>query len=186
VIINENKKKYLILSLIITISVAIISCDFDNAENESYIYNNNAKTERVKTNIEEAKVLSEISILNETIILLSQLSLEKSNVYTVKAISNRLKKESIEIKKHLNDLAKKKLILLPNRLDKEGINELSKIDDTGFPKAYLIKVKELLESEIIQLEYLSAMTNDIDFKVLAVKISVKLKYNLNQVNKTIK
>ena len=163
---NENKKKYLILSLIITISVAIISCDFDNAENESYIYNNNAKTERVKTNIEEAKVLSEISILNETIILLSQLSLEKSNVYTVKAISNRLKKESIEIKKHLNDLAKN--------------------DDTGFPKAYLIKVKELLESEIIQLEYLSAMTNDIDFKVLAVKISVKLKYNLNQVNKTIK
>ena len=63
---------------------------------------------------------------------------------------------------------------------------MSKIDDTGFPKAYLIKVKELLESEIIQLEYLSAMTNDIDFKVLAVKISVKLKYNLNQVNKTIK
>lgn len=182
VIINKNIKKYAALSLIITICVSIISCDLDKDEN--YLYNNDAITKRVKINIEEAKVISDISVLNETIIALSKLSLEKKSAYRDKIISYKLIKDNIEIKKDLNDLAKKKLILLPTRLDKKEINELSKIDGADFFEAYLNKVMELLKSEITESEYLSAMTNDLDFKVLAVKIIVKLNYNLNQIQKT--
>lgn len=182
VIINKNIKKYAALSLIITICVSIISCDLDKDEN--YLYNNDAITKRVKINIEEAKVISDISVLNETIIALSKLSLEKKSAYRDKIISYKLIKDNIEIKKDLNDLAKKKLILLPTRLDKKEINELSKIDGADFFEAYLNKVMELLKSEITESEYLSAMTNDLDFKVLAVKIIVKLNYNLNQIHKT--
>lgn len=182
VIINKNIKKYAALSLIITICVSIISCDLDKDEN--YLYNNDAITKRVKINIEEAKVISDISVLNETIIALSKLSLEKKSAYRDKIISYKLIKDNIEIKKDLNDLAKKKLILLPTRLDKKEINELSKIEGADFFEAYLNKVMELLKSEITESEYLSAMTNDLDFKVLAVKIIVKLNYNLNQIHKT--
>src|SRR5690606_1547448 len=132
-----------------------------------------------RTNIEEAKVLSDIVILNETIIGLSQLSTERSSVYSVKTISNKLKKDNAEIRKSLNGLADKKLILLPNGLDKKEINKLNKIDEANFSKTYLSKVKELLENEIMQLEYLSNITNDVDFKVLTAKILVKLHYNLN-------
>jgi len=180
--INKNIKKYVALLLIITICVSIISCDLDKDEN--YLYNNDAITKRVKINIEEAKVISDISVLNETIIALSKLSLEKNSAYRDKIISYKLIKDNIEIKKDLNDLAKKKLILLPTRLDKKEINELSKIEGADFFEAYLNKIIELLKSEITESEYLSAMTNDLDFKVLAVKIIVKLNYNLNQIQKT--
>ncbi|MFI0428226.1 DUF4142 domain-containing protein [Mariniflexile sp. HMF6888] len=166
--------------------MSIVSCDLDRNENENYLYNNDAITERVKINIEEAKAMSDISMLNETIIALSRLSLEKTSAYRVKTISYKLKKDNIELKKNLNDLAKKKLILLPIKLDDKEMNELSKIDEAGFSEAYLNKVKELLEREITELEYLSAITNDLDFKVLTVRSLVKLNYNLNQVQKILK
>lgn len=185
-IINKNIKKYVALSLIITVCVSVISCDLDKNESENHLYNNDAITERVKINIEEAKVISDISVLNETIIALSRLSLEKNNAYHVKTISYELEKDNIEIKRKLKDLAKKKLILLPTRLDEREINELSKIDEAGFSEAYLNKVKELLESEISELEYLSTITNDLDIKVLTVKILVKLNYNLSQIYKVLK
>lgn len=166
--------------------MSIISCDLDKNESENHLYNNDVLTEKVKVNIEEAKVMSNISVLNETIIALSRLSLEKSSTYRVKTISYKLKKDNIEIKKNLNDLAKKKLILLPTGLDEKEINELSKTDEAGFSEAYLNKVKELLESEITELEYLSTITNDLDFKVLTVKTLVKLNYRLNQIHKILK
>ncbi|MEN3322856.1 DUF4142 domain-containing protein [Mariniflexile soesokkakense] len=174
------------LSLIITVCVSFTFCDFKKEESQNKLYNNEAVYVRVKTNIEEAKVLSDISMLNETIIALSSLSLEKSSVYGIKTISNKLKKDNMEIRRSLNELAEKKLILLPIRLDEKEINELSKIDDTSFSKVYLNKVKELLESEITELEYLSTITNDLDFRVLTVKALVKLNYNLYQTHKTLK
>ncbi|MFG6686319.1 DUF4142 domain-containing protein [Mariniflexile sp. HNIBRBA6329] len=184
--INKNIIKHLVLTLIITVGVSFISCDFDREENDNNLFNSEIVNDRVKTNIEEAKVLSDIVVLNKTIIGLSQLSAERSTIYSVKTISNKLIKDNTEINKSLNDLAYKKLILLPNSLDKKEIKELNEIDKTDFSKAYLSKVKELLESEIMQLEYLSNITSDIDFKVLAAKILVKLDYNLNQINKIIK
>jgi predicted outer membrane protein len=186
VLTNKNKKKYLALSLIL-MGVSIVSCDFDLKEKESYLWNNDAQTQRVKTNIEEAKILSEISILNETIIFSSELALENSGSYNLKTISKQLKKDNIEIRKQLNSLAEKKLILLPNRINEKDINGLYKMqDDEGFSEAYLNKVYGLLENEIIQLKYLSSITNDVDFKVLTVKILVNLNYNLTQIHKTLK
>lgn len=182
-IINKNIKKYAVLSLIITICVSIISCSLDKNESKNRLYNDTL-AERVKINIEEARSISDISTLNETIIALSKLSLEKSSAYREKIISYKLIKDNIEIKKDLNDLAKKKLILLPTRLNKKEVSELSKIDGADFFEAYLSKIIELLKSEITESEYLSVMTNDLDFKVLAVKIIVKLNYNLNQIHKT--
>jgi hypothetical protein len=175
VAINKNIKKNVFLSLIIAIGVSMNSCDYIKVENQNYLHNNEAITERVKVNIEEAKVISDISILNETIIALSSLSLEKNSTSRVKKIAYKLKKDSIEIKKYLNDLADKKLILLPNGLDEEEINKLSEIDKASFSEAYLKKIGEL-----------SNITNDLDFKVLTVKTVVKLNYNLSQVNKTLK
>ena len=172
----------MVLSLILSICVGVISCGSDKNENKNRLYNDSA--ERVKTNIEEAKAISDISVLNETIIALSKLSLEKSSAYHEKIISHQLIKDNIEIKRDLNDLAKKKLILLPTRLDKKEINELSKIDEAGFFEAYLNRITELLKSEITESEYLSVLTNDLDFKVFAVKILVKLNYNLDQIHKT--
>lgn len=163
-----------------------MACEFEKPENENYLYNTEATAKRVKTNIEEAKALSDVAILNETVISISQLSQIKSNEYRVKKISNKLEKDNLKIKKQLQDLAEKKLILLPNTIDKTAINELSKIEEGSFSDAYLKKVKMILESEVTQLEYLSNITNDVDFKVLTVKTLVTLQYNLNQIQNILK
>ncbi|WP_308990612.1 hypothetical protein QLS71_003930 [Mariniflexile litorale] len=190
-IINKNIKKFKALSLVITICVSIISCDNENYLYNNDLYNNNAVNEneaineRVQTNIEEAKILSDVSILNENIIVLSNSLLEKNSIYPLKNISHKLNKDHIQIRKNINDLAKKKLVLLPTTLDKNEINEISKIDEARFPKDYLDEVKKLLENEIEQTEYLSMITNDVDFKVLTIKILVKLNYNLIQIHKTL-
>ena len=163
-----------------------MACEFEKPENENYLYNTEATAKRVKTNIEEAKALSDVAILNETVISISQLSQIKSNEYRVKKISNKLEKDNLKIKKQLQDLAEKKLILLPNTIDKNAINELSKIEEASFSEAYLKKIKMVLESEVTQLEYLSNITNDVDFKVLTVKTLVTLQYNLNQIQNILK
>lgn len=167
-------------------SSSVIACDFEKRESQSFFYGNEAITNRIKINVEEAKVLSDIAATNETIIFLSDLMLEKGSDYGVKSISNKLRKDHIKIKGYLNDLAEKKLILLPNTIDKNEINELSKTDKNDFSKAYLNKVHRLLKSEILELEYLSGIANDVDFKVLTVKILVTLNYNLNQIQKNLK
>ncbi|WP_445737444.1 DUF4142 domain-containing protein [Mariniflexile sp.] len=171
------------LSLIIVISVSSSSCDFGVTQKGSYCYNNEVENKSVRVNIEEAKTLSKITALNQSIIFLSQLSLEKNIAYRIKAMSNNLKKDNIHINNQLNNLAEKKLILLPNSLDEKQRNALSNMDDGNFSEVYLDKVEELLKSEIKQLQYLSAITNDVDFKVLTVKVLVKLNYNLNQITK---
>lgn len=191
-IINKNIRTFTIYSLII-ICVCTFSCELDKTDNENFIYSSNlyenaenkAINIRIKTNIEEAKALSDLSVLNETIIMLSSLILEKKSLYPVNSVSQKLKKDHIKIKKNLNEIAKKNLIFLPASLSKNEINEISKIEETNFPKAYFDKIIEVLEDEIEQTEYLSLITNDIDFKVLTVKTLVKLNYNLVQTNKTL-
>jgi hypothetical protein len=131
-------KKHVLLLLIVTMAVSTFSCDFVKAENDAYLYNNDVKTKRVITNIEEAKILSDISILNENIIALSKLSLEKSNLYSMKMLSNKLKKDSAKIKKQLIELADKKLILLPSRLNENEIEKFNVTDSVSFSEAYLI------------------------------------------------
>ncbi|MFD0991502.1 DUF4142 domain-containing protein [Mariniflexile jejuense] len=179
-------KRYLTPLLIIITSICLVACDFDKPENENYLYNNEATSKRVKINIEEAKVLSDVAILNETVISISQLSQIKSNEYHVKKISSKLKKDNLKIKRQLSDLAEKKIILLPNSIDETVINELLKIEENSFSETYLKKVKLILESEVAQLKYLSNITNDVDFKVLTVKLLVTLQYNLNQIQNILK
>lgn len=159
----------------------MVSCDFQKPKIESYLYNNEAIAKRVKINIEEAKVLSDVAILNETVISLSLLSQEKSVDYSIKNIASKLKKDNLKIKKQLNDLADKKLILLPSAIDKNVINELSEIEESSFSEAYLKSIETILKNEIEQLNYLSEITNDLDFKVLTVKMLVNLNYNLTQI-----
>ncbi|CAH8281682.1 hypothetical protein EV196_104130 [Mariniflexile fucanivorans] len=182
----KNIEKYLTLSLIITMYVSITSCDFDNEENESSPYNNEAVNERVKVNIEEAKTISDIAILNETLLALDVVLQEKEELYDIKNISNQFKQDYLAIKKSLNDLAEKKLILLPTEMNENEIEMLLKMNEASFSEAYLNKIEALLESEITQLEYLSTITNDIDFKVLTIKALVKLNYNLSKIHKTLK
>ncbi|MBP0905512.1 DUF4142 domain-containing protein [Mariniflexile gromovii] len=185
-IINKNIKKQLTLTLIISVGVSIFSCDFDRDENENNLYNNEAINKRVQVNIEEAKIMSDIAILNETLIAMSDSVKGKSNNYHVKNISNKLKKDNLKIKKSLNELAEKKLILLPNKIDENEILELHENEKADFSEIYLKKIEALLKNQITQLEYLSNITNDVDFKVLTVKILVNLNYNLNQTQKILK
>lgn len=181
--IKKNIKKYIALSLIIAISISVISCDFEVTTNESDLYGNKATVDRVKINIEEAKVLSSIAILNENVILLSGLATEKNSTFSVKNVSKKLEKQHRQIKNKLNDLAENKLILLPNKLDKNDINTLHYVEDEDFNNAYLDKVETLLKNEIAQLEYLSTITNDVDFKVFTIRILDDLNFSLTQINK---
>lgn len=179
---NKNIKKYLALSLI-TIGVSIISCDFDKNKKDTYLFNTDLKKEKIKTNIEEGKVLSEVAILNETILKLSELALTKDGEYSVYVIANKLKKDNTEIKNSINELAKAKLIILPNGFNKADVNRLLLVDEDSFSKAYLNRTGKLLEREIARLEYLSSITNDLDFKVLIVKYLMRLNHDLDQLNK---
>lgn len=179
---NKNIKKYLALSLI-TIGVSIVSCDLDKHKKDTYLFNPDLKKEKIKTNIEEGKVLSEVTILNETILKLSELALTESGEYNIYTIANKLKKDNTEIKNSIIELAKAKLIILPNGFNKADVNRLLLVDEDSFSKAYLGRTGKLLEREIARLEYLSSITNDLDFKVFIVKSLTRLNHDLDQLNK---
>lgn len=179
-------KRHITYSLIVVTSIAMVSCDFQKPKTESYLYSNEASLNRVKTNIEEAKVLSDIYIINETIISLSQLSQENSKNYRIKTISNKLEKDHLKTKKYLNNLADKKLILLPNSIDETEIHDFEITADEHSSNSFLNNISKLLKSEMAQLEYLSSITNDVDFKVLAVRILVFLEYNNDQIQNILK
>lgn len=172
-----------IIPLIIILCVGIFSCDFD-LEDENTNQQNEIIKQKVKINIEEAKILSNITYLNENIIALNQLDTEKDKAFQMQILSKNFKEDHIDIKNNLQLLAEKKLILLPTKFDKSDINELSKLDETQFSKAYLNKVESLMSLIKKELEYLSNITNDIDFKVLTIKTLVTINYNLNQIHKT--
>ncbi len=166
--------------------VSIVSCDLKQEKNNMFLYTNETTSTRVKTNIEEAKVLSDVVRLNENVIQLAELALKKSETYKVRKISTELITEHLKIKEYLNHLAEKKIILLPGNFDNSDVVKLSGLDGDVFVKAYLNTVFDLAERETNQLEYLSKITNDVDFKVITVKALVRLNYNLNQIKKTIK
>lgn len=159
----------------------MVSCDFQKLKIESYIYNSETSLKRIKISIEEAKVLSGLAILNEKIISLSQLSGVMSESYSVKATCNKLKEDHLKIKYNINHLAEKKLILLPNCMNKKELIHFENSTNKGGSIIYLNDVLKLLKIEISQFEYLYSISNDLDFKVLGVKTLVTLKYNYNQI-----
>lgn len=179
-------KRRITCLLIVLASIFMISCNFQKLETESYSYNNEASLKRINTNIKEAKVLSDIAVINENIISLSQMSEEISESYSIKTISSQLKKDHLKTKKDINHLAEKKLILLPNSIDKKKINDIAKTTNDSISNDHLMGISKLLKIEIAQLEYLSSITNDVDFKVLGAKTLVSLEYNYNQIHNIIK
>lgn len=179
-------KRCITCLLIVLISIFVLSCEFQKLKAASYLNNNEASSQRISTNIEEAKVLSGIAILNENILTLCESSGEISESYSVKTISSQLKKDHLKTKNDITHLAEKKLILLPNRIDKRKINDIEKTTNESISKVYLNGISQLLKNEISQIEHLVSITNDMDFKVLGVKTLVSLEYNYNQIQNILK
>lgn len=167
--------------VLMVLMILMVSCDFEKPETNKYFNSNEATTKRVEINIEEAKALSEIAILNQTIISLSDIVIQNSSNYSLVTLSRKLKKDHLKIDKNINNLAEKKLILLPNRIEDLQATGWLGLNKHQFLQTYIAKVCRLLENQITQLEYLSNITNDVDFKVLTVKALVVLQYNLNKV-----
>lgn len=180
-IINNQIYKIITITLISILVFSNTACDFEKDD-----YKNEALNERVQTNIEEAKTVSDIVILNEALLKLNSLPQVSQENYQIKEMSDALQKDQLEIKKSIDNLAENKLILLPTNFDENEIDELSKVNETNFTKAYLTKTATLIKSQKEQLKYLSTITNDIDFRVLTVQSLVKLNSNLNKIQKVLK
>ena len=165
----KNIQKNITLILIIVGSVIIISCELEVTPNETIFYENNALKERVKTNIEEAKVLSRLAIINKEAILITQLVNGRPIGTKAMLMSNTFETQQKDMERLLIDLAKKKLVLLPNKVDENDIMLLKEIKDENFLIAYQKKIIALLKSEIEEFNYLATITNDVDFKVLSDK-----------------
>ncbi|MDO7171927.1 hypothetical protein [Mariniflexile sp. AS56] len=189
VIINRSIKICIASLLIIAVSIGVISCDLERADNNSYLNEKNIKSqESIKTNIEEAAVLSDIDILNDSVLQLNALYVETTKFDSMYVIANRLEKDVLIIRGYLHSLAEKKLILLPgpSRFEERNSEKVTVANKQDSSNMYLARMEKLLENEIMHLKYLSSITNDIDFKVVTVKILNKLNYNLDQIQQELK
>jgi hypothetical protein len=169
-------------ALTIALSMGLMCCDFEVTTNEFEVFGTKANLERVKTNIEEAKVVSSIAILNQQMMLTNQLALTRNIGFGMKRLVQKLERQQQQIKDEMNDLAEEKLILLPNKFSKSDLNTLKAQNDTAFLKVYFQEVQTALNHQIAQLDYLSTITNDLDFKLFTVKALERLNAGLRQIN----
>lgn len=179
-------KVFLSMVKLILLSVLIIitqySCDYIlEKQFGKYDVSNNSQA-RINTYKREAKLLLKASENNLDIIELCETLKQVDTQNNVTHLTKILEETHLGISKNYQAMAEDKLISVPRYT---GIStEASAIRDLNskaFIETYLKLILNKTETQIQLLGALGSVTNNIDFKVLVIKDTLKLKSNIDKI-----
>lgn len=155
----------------------LISCDFvlEGNSNEG-----DTQQEEIAVHVDEAKLLVETSMINMSVLHLSQLDKESDFDQEVKVMSDALKREHIKLSQKLDEMAEEKLISLPDTLYSGNVTSVLKVKEPVNSEVYLKRVYQLLKNQISSLEMLAKRTTDSDFKTLSLETKSILEDELKE------
>ncbi|WP_111309115.1 hypothetical protein [Confluentibacter sediminis] len=181
----RNMVVLILLSVFATLT--LISCNYilENTKQKNEIINE--KQSRVYIHKQEAKLLLNASRNNLDILELCEDLKSVDTQNSIGHLTERLEKTHFEISKNYNELAEKKLISIPSYENINNVNklELKNIDIDSFIQNKLKLILNKTDTQIQLLNALGKTTDNIEFKVLAVTDTHKLKSNINKIETTL-
>jgi hypothetical protein len=180
----KNMNRITVVSIIACLLVVstLISCDFVLEENTDAYKN---QKEEIAIHIDEAKLLVEMSMINMSVLHLSQLDKEVDFDQEVKVMSNSFKREHFKLSQTLDEMAEDKLISLPDTLYNGSVTSILRVQEPLNSEVYLKRVYQLIKKQISSLETLSKRTTDSDFKTLSMETKSILEDELKEAERLI-
>lgn len=162
--------------------LTLISCDYIIEKNEF-----SAKSQtRISINKKEAKLLLKASKNNLDILELCEDIEYVDTQKNVEYLTNKLEETHFEIAKNYNKLAEEKLISIPQYMKiNNEFQEVKNINNKVLIKNKLKLILNKTEVQIQLLDTLGNTTDNIEFKVLAIKDTHQLKSNINIIEVTL-
>jgi hypothetical protein len=157
-------------------TLILVSCNY------IFVGKNNKSDERltrIQTNKLEAKLLVEVSKNNLSILQICENIQNVETTTDYKFLIEGLEKTHIELSKNYNALANEKLISIPSEVKK--IHQINETNYDDFLKENLNEILNKIDYQIELLETLSKTTNNIEFKLLAIKDGLKLKTSTSRI-----
>ena len=175
----------LIIILVFT-TLTLISC---NQILETNVGKNEVLSEaqtRIDIYKQEARLLLKASRANLDILELCEDIKYVDTLNKVRDLTSTLEKTHFEISKNYNEIASDKLISIPNSVivDNE-FDELKEIDQESFIKNKLKVILNKTETQMQLLDTLGNITENVEFKVLAIQDTPTLKSNINKIEITL-
>ena len=174
--------------ILVFVALTLISCNNifvgKNKTNELNRIETNKLT-RIETNKLEAKLLVKVS-KNNLIILQICENIEDVEIVQnveiendIKILIESLEKTHFELSENYNELAEEKLISIPIEIRiNNQIGETNTVDNL---KENLNEILNKIDCQIKLLNRLGEISNQIEFKVLATKDSIRLKSNTSKI-----
>ncbi len=180
----RNMVILMLLSVFTTLT--LMSCNYilENTKQKNEIISE--KQSRINIHKQEAKLLLNASRNNLDILELCEAIKYVDTQNSMSHLTERLEKTHFEISKNYNELAEKKLISIPsyeniNKDNELELLELKNIDNDAFIENKLKLILNKIDTQIQLLNALGKTTDNIEFKVLAVTDTHKLKSNINKI-----
>ncbi|WP_100612478.1 hypothetical protein [Confluentibacter lentus] len=174
-----------LMLLLVFATPVLISCN--------YILENNKRKKDIVSDIQtkintykkEAELLLRVSRNNLDIIELCEAIKHVDTLKNVAQLTERLEKTHFEISKNYNKLAEDKLISIPTYISINNAFEFRDDDNHAFIEKKLKQILNKTETQIQLLNTLGKTTNNVEFKVLAIKDTHTLKSNINKIEDTL-
>lgn len=178
----EFKIKVKLIVSVFTV-LTLISCDYIIERNEF-----SAKSQtRISIDKKEAKLLLKASKNNIDILELCEDIEYVDTQKNVEYLTNKLEETHFEIAKNYNKLAEEKLISIPKYMRIN--NEFQEVKNINNNKVLIKnKLKLILNKAEVQIQLLDTLgniTDNVEFKVLAIKDTHLLKSNINRIEVTL-
>jgi hypothetical protein len=172
------KTKIIMASTISLILVVFLSCNYLVERTDTNVITTNENI--VNTYKYEAKLLVRASEDNLDIIKLSTLLVDAKTDEDIEKLAIQLKKTHSEILKQYSLIANEKLISIPNysNIDIQIVSNIIESDD--YVKTNLNLIVEKINNQIELLSKLKETTNNVELKVLSVRVNTILQSNLNK------
>lgn len=172
--------------LLILTSITLISCNYI-LENDQYKDEVLGKAQtRIRIHKQEAKLLLKASKNNLDILEICETIKYVDQQNYVSHLTRNLEKTHFEIAENYNKLADDKLISIPNYMKiSNEFKDMKGINDEAFIKKKLKLILNKTETQIELLDALGNTTDNVEFKVLAIKDTHTLKSNINKIEVTL-
>lgn len=167
-------------------SLTLISCNYIFENNTDKIEKENEKIARINIDKKEAKLLLKASKNNLEILELCKIITGFDTQNNVERLAENLKNTHMEISKSYSDLAREKLISIPSYTTLNNEIEMTEFDSMVFVKTNLKRILGKINQQILMLDTLTKTTDNLDFKILAVRDNHILKTNINKIEYILK
>lgn len=175
-------RKMIMPMLMVIVALSLISCNYILENNNKKSEQLNKKLSRIETNKEEAKLLLKASENNLDILELCEEIKETGTSKNIMILAKNIEKTHIEISKNYNELAREKLISIPNKSGSSLFKKhKAKIDNGIYTVENLKLIVNKINNQIELLNTLSKITNNVEFKVLAIRDNFKLNYSKTKI-----